>query len=318
MEDLWTRLSRMQPQCERQSHYGQLWNLGMNSLKDAQETPDKSLYLQAGYAFIKAIRAIAGQPEAWLGLSYLLYLLGDEASALFYAEQVLEQSPHLTEAQELHELLYSSRQISLLMANVTELQTGQDWVERPPERLSDSETDELLHQAQAVLQIQHLLLRYEIDQGRFVQLEVLRRRQQDLESLCQLLREQLQYFLVDPRWGPVFQGLFAQLEADMLALRQLELLFEAMLAFQKEVQGLFVELTRRTLRLRVQGRHELEDNQRYLFELFQRLEQLSHKLSSWPANLRIQAENSSGWPHMLQQTRQFQSQLMALAAQEAS
>lgn len=285
----------------------------MNSLKAAQETPDKSLYLQSGYAFIKAIKAIGNQPEAWLGLSYLLYLLGDESSALFYVRQVLDQAPNLGEAQELFDLLYSSQQLSNLMDNVNELQLSQQWDERPPERLSDSETEELLHQAQAVLQIQHLLLNYEIDQGRFLRIETLRQRQQDLDKLCNLLREELVYFMEDRRWGAVFVDLFAQLDKDMLALRQLELLFEAMLAFQKEVQGLFLELTRRTLRLRVQGSHELEDNQKYLFELFQRLDQLSHKLSSWPANLRAQAENSSGWPHMLQQTRQFQTELMGLA-----
>ncbi|MGV3525157.1 MAG: hypothetical protein ACO1RX_13080 [Candidatus Sericytochromatia bacterium] len=310
MQDIWTRLSQLQPLSERHSRYGQLWNLGMNALQAAQETPDKSHYLQAGHAFVQAVRAINSRPEAWLGLSYLLYLLGDEASALYYVRQVRVQHPDLSEAQELYELLYSSYQLNSLMESVSALKSAERWQEELPERLSSGETHDLLHQSQALLQLQHLLLRYELEQGRFVKLEALKQRQHDLEALCQLLRGRLGYFTEDPRWATHFRELFAELDRDLLALHQLELLFEAMQRFQHEVQGLFKELTRRTLRLRVQGAEERADNERFLGELHSRLEQLALKLATWPANLRSQAEASSGWPHLLQQTRQFQEQLL--------
>lgn len=313
MQDLWTRLSQLQPVTERQSRYGELWSVGMTALQAAQETPDKSNYLQSGHAFILAIRAIPNRPEAWLGLSYLLYLLGDETNALFYARQVLEQNPDLPEAKELYDVLYSSKQLNSLMKSVNELQKGNRWVELPPEKMSQGETHDLLHQSQALLQIQHQLLSFEIDQGRFLQLEPLKQRQGSLEELRSGLLERLEPFKQDKLWGPVFKDLFAQLDKDLESLRQLELLFEAMSQFQKEVQHLFTELTRRTIRLRVQGLQELEANQMYLFDLFQRLEQLSQKLATWPAVLRSQAESSSGWHHMLQQTRQFQAMLTQLS-----
>lgn len=312
-QDLWTRLTNLEARCERHTHYGGLWHVGMNALKAAQETPDKQNYLQSGYAFIKAIKAIHARPEAWLGLSYLLYLLGDEASALYYTRQVLAAEPEMAEARELQELLASSLQLNQLMDSVSEMGVS-DWVERPPERLSESEIQEILHQAQALLQIQHLLITYEIDQGKLQRLDELRQRQDCLEQLCELLRPRLAHFSQDRRWGPVFAGLFAAIDSDMLSLRQLELLFEAMQSFQKEVHGLFAELTRRTLRLRVQGAKELGDNQRFLLELVGRLEQLTIRLSAWPVHLRAQAESSSGWAHMLQQTRQFQQALSELAA----
>ncbi|HEY9839436.1 MAG: hypothetical protein ACAI44_00655 [Candidatus Sericytochromatia bacterium] len=318
MQDLWTRLSQLQPITERQTRYGELWALGMSSLQDAQETPDKSNYLQSGYAFVQAVRNIPNRPEAWLGLSYLLYLLGDEATALYYVRQVLEQTPDLPEATELYDLLYSSHQLNRLMDSVSDLHSNNQWDELPPERMSENETLEVLHQAQALLQIQHQLLSFELDQGRFLQLAPLKQRQGDLEALRDLLRDRLIYFEEDSFWGPVFKDLFAQLDQDMLALRQLELLFEAMQSFQQEVQSLFTDLTRRTLRLRVQGAQELAANQEYIFELFQKLEQLSGKMANWPAVLRSQAETSSGWNHMLQQTRQFQEQLNTLMMKSMS
>lgn len=313
MQDIWTRLSKLQPITERHSRYGELWNLGMSSLQAAQETPDKSHYLQSGHAFVKAIKAIPNRPEAWLGLSYLLYLLGDEASALFYTRQVLSNSPDLPEAQELCDLLDSSYQLNSLMSSVNEMGSSQDWVELPPERLTENETVEILHQAQALLQIQHLLVNYELDAGRFIERKTLQTRLQDLDALRGLLTEQLVLFRDEPFWGQLFKDLFARLDQDLLSLTQLDLLFEAMERFQSEVKTLFAELTRRTLRLRVQGSTELEDNMNYVMELHMNLQKLAHKMSAWPANLRAQAENSSGWPHMLQQTRQFQEKLNELA-----
>ncbi len=313
MQDIWTRLSKLQPVTERQSRYGQLWNLGMSSLQAAQETPDKSHYLQSGHAFVKAIKAIPNRPEAWMGLSYLLYLLGDEASALFYIRQVLSNSPDLPEAQELHELLLSSYQLNKLMSSVNELGSNQEWVELPPEKLSESETQEILHQSQALMQIQHLLVNYELDAGRFIERSTLKTRLQDLEALRELLSDQLVHFIDEPFWGQIFRDQFALLDQAILSLTQLDLLFEAMERFQTEVKKLFAELTRRTLRLRVQGSSELEENMQYVMELHMTLQGLAQKMSAWPANLRAQAENSSGWPHMLQQTRQFQEKLNQLA-----
>lgn len=203
MQDLWTRLRQLQPLSERQTRYGELFHVGMNSLQIAQETPDKSHYLQSGHAFVLAIRAIPNRPEAWLGLSYLLYLLKDEACALFYVRQVLEQAPDLLEAQELFDLLDSSFRLSQLTQQVDAMKHESRWEERPPEKLSDGEIHDLLHQSQALLQIQHLLLSFELDQGRFLKLEPLKQRQKSLEATHQHLRIRLQPFEHHPSWGCV-------------------------------------------------------------------------------------------------------------------
>lgn len=307
MHLIWEQIHRFAPEIDPQSEYGRAWSDGIEALGRAQDEEGMAAFKQAADAFINAFENHPERPEALMGLSYLLVLLGDELSAMHYVQAVLERHP-VAEARELLEMLESSHRLNSLLEDVERLFKGIGFREaREAEVLSPAEANRLVEQTELLLQIQHALLVVELNQGQFKRLDQLNSRQRSLETLFDMLSAHLTHFLEDQQFGNRLQKRLDILAFDLESLQNLENLFEDQRVFQKEVQALFRELTRHIINLRMKKASALNESRTYLQNLKQNLAAHVHRLDAFPPALRRQVESASGWNHLQQQAEQLEN-----------
>ncbi|PKL78063.1 MAG: hypothetical protein CVV27_03990 [Candidatus Melainabacteria bacterium HGW-Melainabacteria-1] len=315
MHLIWDQIHNFAPDIDRESDYGQACFQGLEALGRAQEEEGMLAYRQASEAFLNALEASPLRPEALLGISYLLVLLGDEFSAVHYLKAVLELAPNAREAKELFDLLDSSHRLNSLLEDVERL-CHSAGIQNPSETefLSEIESHRLVDQTELLLQLQHNLLVHELNQGQFSRLDQLNSRQRSLETLYDALSAHLTHFLADRNFGTRLQARLDILAFDLESLQNLENLFDAMRVLQKEVQALFRELTRQIIQLRMKKSLALDQCQNYHRQLQDEIAKLEVRLEAFPVSLRRQVESASGWSHLHQQSRQLEELIQSTQA----
>lgn len=308
MQLIWDQIQKFSPELDRESDYGQAWVKGMTALGQAQDEDSLRGFHESSDGFLQAFEINAERPEAMMGLAYLLVLLGDELTALHYVRLVLEHRPDNREARELHELLDSSHRLNSLLDDVERLSQVLGLHEQPEEAeiMTAEDASRLVDQTEMLLQIQHKILVVELNLGMFKRLDQLNSRQRSLETLFDMLSAHLTHFLEDPQFGERLQKRLDVLAFDLESLQNLENLFDELRQFQKDVQNLFRELTRRIIQLRM---HKATEDRSFLAKLQQELATLKGRLEAFPAAMRHQVENASGWPHLMQQKTQLEQVL---------
>lgn len=88
---------------ERQKLLRALLQQGFGSLDHAQRSPENApaLLKKACSAFMEAMRLDRGAPEGFVGMAYLLWLVGDHAEATSYLQEALILDPQYRDAQTL-------------------------------------------------------------------------------------------------------------------------------------------------------------------------------------------------------------------------
>jgi len=312
---IWEHLQGFQPELERQSEYGQAWSRGMQALSKAQESEKLGCYQEALTAFLEAFTQAPEKYEALIGLTYWFVLMGDEPAALHYARQTLALAPQAQEIQDVLGLLESSHRINTLLHDVERLNQNAGFDEQAQgEVLSREESEELVNQTELLLRGHHQLLKIELEQGLFKRLDQVHSRLHSLEALHLLLADHLSFFLNNPQWREQLQNRLDVLAYDLESLENLEAQFDHMHQFQKEVQSLFRELTRRFIRLRIQGVEILAESQVYLLKLEQHYQTLNTRLQGFsPLALREQTASLSGWEHLQHQMEQYRELVRSLS-----
>lgn len=306
MHLVWEQIQKFSSEIGQDSPYGQALLQGFEALGQAQEHESLEAYSQAAEGFMTAIEASPESAEAFLGLAYLLVLLGDELSAIHYGRAVLEANPDSSEAQELLDLLASTQKLNSLLEDVERLCRGVGLKEQLEEEvMSDAESERLVAQTELLLQIHHRVVTIELASGNFKRLEQLNSRQQSLELLFEMLSAHLVHFLEDQHFGARLKSRLDVLAFDLESLQNLENLFDSLRLFQKKVQVLFRELTRRIMQLRINAPKFRFENQGYAVQLYKDLADLKNKLEAFPLSMRRQVETASGWNHLEQQAEQF-------------
>lgn len=309
MQINWEQLTKFTAAIDRESPYGIAWFRGFQALAQAQEEPLKEHFEASANGFISAIEATPARPEAFLGLAYLLVLLGDELSANYYAQYVLEHSPDSQEARELAETLESSQKLNSLLLDVHEMSqdAGLEHEFNAP-RNPTEEPDLLLAKTELLLDLHHRLVSIELSSGLFKRADQISQRQQSLEVLYEMISDHLNASSLAQAVDTLTDRLQI-LTDDLENLQNLENLFDSMRIFQKRVQALFRDLTRHTLQLRRQPLANRQEHQGFLSRLEHEQQDLTLKLSQFPDLIAKQIEAASGWGHLQLQTEQFRDLL---------
>lgn len=298
MSDLWEQLQSAESDLAQQdSPQVAVFKAGMAALKAMQNstnaTQREEETLKAASAFIEALMYQPEWPEALMGLSYWLYLVGDSAAAIHYAERTLEQDKSREDAQDLLSTLQSVQQLNTMQDNLQHVggALGAD---------TSLEEEPLLEvrRISLLLQVHHQLINLELDKDLLHNETQLYSRQASLESLVQMLVMQLE------KGFPDTQHLHEQLEAVSEDLARLEALKQAFLLlrqFRSEVQKYFSELTRMVIGIRMEqapmGKTMAEVLKR-LKKLDQRFVYLKDQLNEAPASIQEQMRSLSGWEHV--------------------
>lgn len=317
MDIIWDRIQHINPDKERDSEYGQAWTEGMHTLGQAQESNSTEIFERAALAFLEALKHDPQGYDALIGLTYWLILMGDELSAIHYAQKAREVDPKSVESVELLDLLESSHLLSSLMDDVDSISQGAGFeFEHVFETLSPEEADEVLGQTELLLRIHHLLLTQELKLGCFLKLEHLHSRQLSLEALHQLLKDHLGKFLEDPQSSKQLQQRLNILSYDLESLGKLEAKFEEMHQLQKDVQLMFRDLTREIIRLRMKGKTILAESQTEMIRLELKRQTLEQELLTFePEPLQQQVKTVSGWDQLTLQLQQFRKMVHELSPQ---
>ena len=305
----WEQLTKFTAAIDRESPYGMSWFQGFQALAQSQEDPLKEHFWESADGFVSAIEINPLRPDAFLGLAYLLVLLGDELSASYYAQYVLEYSPDSQEAKELAETLASSQKLNSLLVDVHEMSqdAGLEQEFASPQSPSD-DPDLHLAKAELLLDLHHRVVTIELGSSLFKRAEQISRRQQSLEVLFEMISDYLSASQVT-QTSETLTARLQVLTEDLENLQNLENLFDSMRIFQKRVQALFRDLTRHTLQLRRQPLANRQEHLGFLTRLEQEQHKLQKKLILFPALLATQVEVASGWGHLQQQTEQFRELL---------
>lgn len=298
MSDLWEQLQSAESDLAQQdSPQVAVFQAGMAALKAMQNstnaTQREEETLKAASAFIEALMYQPEWPEALMGLSYWLYLVGDSAAAIHYAERTLEQDKSREDAQDLLSTLQSVQQLNTMQDNLQHVggALGAD---------TSLEAEPLLEvrRISLLLQVHHQLINLELDKDLLHNEVQLYSRQASLESLVQMLVMQLE------KGFPDTQHLHEQLETVSGDLARLEALKQAFLLlrqFRSEVQKYFSELTRMVIGIRMEqapmGKTMAEVLKR-LKKLDQRFVYLKDQLKEAPASIQEQMRSLSGWEHV--------------------
>ncbi len=297
MSTLWAQLQSAETRLDSdESPHVQAFQRGMKALSAMQQdtVQQEEDMLSAASAFLEALMYQPEWAEALMGLSYWLYLVGDSASAMHYAERTLSQDSSREDAQDLLYTLQSVRHLDHMQDELasTEMTTAS-------QPLLEVKRISLL------LQVHHQLINAEID-GSLLQNEAqVHSRQSSLETLVQMLAMQLD------RDFPDMDALSTQLEtvsADLEKLKRLEQDFVILKTFRTEVQRYFSELTRIVIGLRM-GQDPLggtvAEALKNLKKLRHRYDRLKADLAGSPAHLQAQMRSLSGWEHVEQQYQQL-------------
>ncbi|MGV3527071.1 MAG: hypothetical protein ACO1RX_22840 [Candidatus Sericytochromatia bacterium] len=97
---------------ERKKLLRALLQQGFGSLNHAQRSPENApaLLKKACSAFMEAMRLDRGAPEGFVGMAYLLWLVGDHAEATSYLQEALILDPHYRDAQTLLAVIHPATQ----------------------------------------------------------------------------------------------------------------------------------------------------------------------------------------------------------------
>lgn len=324
---IWDQIQKIEPEIDRESEYGQAWIKGMCELERAQDQAlnpaaaqdNLKSYQAAAESFIAAFKLQTDRPEAPLGIAYLLVLLGDDLTAIYYARHTLEQRPDNQEARELLELLESNHRLSALLDDVERLSQGLGLHELTQSKtFSDQEAMRLFEQTELLQQIQHNLLVVELHHGLFKRLDQIHTRQRSLETLYEMLLAHFKHVLSDSQFGERLKRRLDILAFDLESLQNLENLFDDLRQFQKDVQALFREVTRWIIQLRMK---QLTDGQKVLAWMRPELDSLNRRRNVYPSAMQHQVAQASGWNHLMSQVAQLeqvieqasQSQLLSSA-----
>lgn len=305
MHQIWEQIQKFAPDIDRESEFGQTWLKGMHALSRAQDEGGRLAFAEASEAFVAAIRAQAERAEAWMGLAYLLVLLGDELSAVHYAREAQDRQAG-SEAHELIEMLESSHRINTLLEDVEKLSQGLGLREpRAAERIPAADAAGFVDQTEQLLMLQHDLLETELKLGLFKRIEQLHSRQRCLETLFEMLSAHLAHFLAPEDFARRLQTRLEVLSFDLESLQNLENLFDELRRFQKDVKAMFRELTRHMIQLRMKKELVLPESLQFLQTLKADIQAHGQRLDAFPTALRYQVESASGWSHLVQQADQL-------------
>lgn len=298
MNDLWTQLQSAESDLSSQhSPEVAVFQTGIASLKamqnSASATEREEETLKAASAFIEALMYQPEWPEALLGLSYWLYLVGDSAAAIHYAERTLSQNQSREDAQDLLSTLQSVRQINTMKDNLQHM--GSALGEH-----ASLDTEPLLEvrRISLLLQVHHQLINLELDKDLLSNEAHVYSRQASLETLVQMLVMQLE------KGFPDTNHLHEQLETVNEDLARLEALKQAFLLlrqFRSEVQKYFSELTRMVIGIRMEQAplgKTLSEVLKHLKKLDQRFLYLKEQLQQAPESIQGQMRSLSGWGHV--------------------
>ncbi len=298
MSDLWQHLQATEADLSHQEDapHVKVFHQGMAALKRMQapqDNPAEDPTLEAASAFIEALMYKPEWPEALLGLSYWLYLVGDPTAAIHYAERTLDQDESREDAQDLLMTLQSVQQLNAMQDRLQDL--GGSLGDTPPplaEPLFEVRRISLL------LEVHHRLINMELDHALLHNEALVYSRQASLETLVQMLVMQLE------KGFPDTDNLHEQLEQVSENLARLEALKKTFLLlrqFRAEVQKYFSELTRVVIGIRMDqaplGDHESEVQKR-LQKLEQRFGYLKEQLESTREPFQSQMRSLSGWEHV--------------------
>lgn len=299
MSDLWEQLQSAENDLSHQDSSPQalVFQTGMAALKSMQSSNSAAQReedtLKAASAFIEALMYQPEWPEALMGLSYWLYLVGDAAAAIHYAERTLEQDNSREDAQDLLSTLQSVQQLNAMQDNLQHMGDAlgsNDTLNAEP--LMEVRRISLL------LQVHHQLINLELDKDLLNSEAQLYSRQASLETLVQMLVMQLE------KGFPDTEHLHEQLETVNEDLARLEALKQAFLLlrqFRSEVQKYFSELTRMVIGIRMEqaplGKSMTEVLKR-LKKLDQHFLYLKEQLQQAPESIQEQMRSLSGWEHV--------------------
>lgn len=297
MSDLWHHLQATEADLSTQESapHVKVFQQGMAALKAMQDpsTAQEDLTFQAASAFIEALMYKPEWPEALLGLSYWLYLVGDPTAAIHYAERTLDQDNSREDAQDLLMTLQSVQQLNAMQGNLQHLGNALgDASEELAEPLMEVRRISLL------LEVHHRLLNIELDKSLLHNESLLYSRQTSLETLVQMLVMQLE------KGFPDTESLHQQLElvsGDLARLEALKKAFLLLKQFRSEVQKYFSELTRVVIGVRMEqaplGKSP-EEIKRRLQKLSQRFIHLQDQLQQTKEPFQGQMRSLSGWEHV--------------------
>jgi tetratricopeptide (TPR) repeat protein len=298
VSDLWDQLQSAESNLANEdSPQVAVFQTGMAALKAMQNsnsaTQREEETLKAASAFIEALMYQPEWPEAMMGLSYWLYLVGDSAAAIHYAERTLEQDKSREDAQDLLATLQSVQQLNTMQDNLQHMGGALG--------AESSAKDEPLMEVRRIsllLQVHHQLINLELDKDLLNSEAQLYSRQACLETLVQMLVMQLE------KGFPDTQQLHQQLETVSGDLARLEALKQAFLLlrqFRSEVQKYFSELTRMVIGIRMEqapmGKTMAEVLKR-LKKLDQHFAYLKDQLQQAPESIQGQMRSLSGWEHV--------------------
>ena len=302
MSDLWEQLQSAESDLADladQEHRPQVavFQTGMAALKAMQNSGNpaerEEVTLQAASAFIEALMYQPEWPEALMGLSYWLYLVGDSAAAIHYAERTLEQDQSREDAQDLLSTLQSVQQLNTMQDNLQHVGgvLGAD---------TSLDTEPLMEvrRISLLLQVHHQLINLELDKDLLNSEAQLYSRQASLETLVQMLVMQLE------KGFPDTEHLHEQLETVSDDLARLEALKQAFLLlrqFRAEVQKYFSELARMVIGIRMEQAplgKTMTDVLKRLKKIDQRFVYLKDQLRQSPESIQEQMRSLSGWEHV--------------------
>lgn len=301
MSDLWQQLQATeadlsQRQGEANEPHVRVFQQGMAALKRMQapgEAPTEDPTLQAASAFIEALMYRPEWPEALLGLSYWLFLVGDPTAAIHYAERTLDQDQSREDAQDLLMTLQSVQQLNTMQGNLQDMGGSLG--------ASPSPLDEPLLEVRRIsllLEVHHRLINMELDHALLHNEALVYSRQASLETLVQMLVMQLE------KGFPDTDNLHEQLEQVNENLARLEALKKTFLLlkqFRAEVQKYFSELTRVVIGVRMEQSplgHDAEERHKRMQKLEQRFVYLQEQLENTPEPFQGQMRSLSGWEHV--------------------
>lgn len=310
MSGLWQQLQvaeeDLAQNAESAPPHVQVFQQGMAALKAMQHAESdlaqkEEQTLKAASAFIEALMYQPEWPEALLGLSYWLFLVGDSAAAIHYAERTLDQDESREDAQDLLTTLQSVEQLNTMQGNLQHLgdALGADTESAAP--LLEVRRISLL------LQVHHQLINLELDKELLGNEAQLYSRQASLETLVQMLVMQLEKGFPDT---DALQQQIEMVSEDLARLEELKQAFLMLRQFRTEVQKYFSELTRMVIGIRMEqsplGKTVTEVMKR-VKKLDQRFVYLKEQLHQAPDTLQEQMRSLSGWEHVVQLYHQLKT-----------